>query len=125
MKRVASILPVLLAMSVLVSVRAAYTYFFTENLASPNWSNWTKSGYLSVGSSGGYSDVGGNGVMLHNTYGPGEIRMTIRRAEWGWEAFRTYWNAQDPVGQQPEYYSVEVSTWNGQATVTINPAHID
>ena len=25
---------------------ASYTYFITENLASPNWSNWTKTGTM-------------------------------------------------------------------------------
>jgi RHS repeat-associated protein len=86
MKRI--FLTVCSALLLVVSIASAsYTYFITENLAAPNWSNWTVTGTMTpvTYTQGGYSGIGPgsfaspSGTMVSNTSSSfGEVRMTIR-----------------------------------------------
>lgn len=88
-----------------VSVRATYSYFYTENLASPVWSNWTlgtiygnslTSGYYSAG---GYGGLVGSGSMLYSTphSGGGEVSFTLRIAgPNNWDTFAAFLASADP-----------------------------
>lgn len=62
-----------------VSAYAAYSYYYSENLASPNWSNWTNVGAtIATYSAGGYSGLT-NGRMQYNwTSADSEVKMTLR-----------------------------------------------
>src|SRR6266542_1063156 len=89
MKRILIAVPFLLLITGIWLLQAAYSYYFSENLSSPNSSNWNTYGSMTVHSGGGYSGVSPDvwsyaydGAMLYqgsvgssNT----EAKMTIRR----------------------------------------------
>jgi len=70
--------------------RSAYTYSYTENGASPTWSNWIVQNYngqLAVYTNGGFGGIafdsyGGSGRMTYpsSTASPGEVKLTYRMA---------------------------------------------
>jgi hypothetical protein len=67
---------------------ASYTYFITENLYTPNWSNWSVWSWLYTNPTmtpywyapGGYGGIGQNPstAMTNGTAPTGEVRLTIR-----------------------------------------------
>ena len=95
-------LPLLTAVVLLlvtVTVHATYSYYYTENLASPVWSNWTVTSpyYYDPLSSqtyspGGYGGLTGYGWMFFNTphSGGGEVSMTVRFAGSAGDNFQAY-----------------------------------
>ena len=103
---------------VTVTVHATYSYYYTENLASPNWSNWTvtpgqydtlSSQYFSAG---GYSGLTGTGTMLNNTrhYQGGEVSMTFRfSGASGDDYFTAYMASQDLALADGNYDSVQIT----------------
>ncbi len=75
------------------SVRATYSYYYTEDLSNPNWSNWTNNGMASQWySQGNYGGVihspDGCGTMMNSTGSSGgEVKATLR---WGDTAYGSY-----------------------------------
>lgn len=92
MKRALWVIPVLVIVGAWFA-RGAYTYYYTENGASPNWSNWIVQNYAGqLGAysyaPGGYGGIGfdtpgsGTGRMTYpsTTASPGEVKLTYRMA---------------------------------------------
>ena len=132
MKRV---LAGLAAFLLFVSVAsAAYTYFLTENLYTPNWSNWNVYGTMTPTwfASGGYGGITGNsnngGYMIDNNtnvFG-GEVRMTIRYDGSG-GVFSSYLLAiLDSQSGNEDYYQIQInvggSNYGGNSTVGLYKA---
>ena len=101
-----------------VSVHATYSYFYTENLASPTWSNWVvtgtngdtlKSQYYSAG---GYGGLTGYGWMLYPSthWGGGEVSMTYRKSGPGSDFFTAYLGSHDNALARGYYDYVQVDS---------------
>ncbi|HEV8414572.1 MAG TPA: RHS repeat-associated core domain-containing protein [Bryobacteraceae bacterium] len=89
MKRALWAVPLLVVVAVWFA-RGAYSYYYTENGASPVWANWIVQNYngqLAVYSNGGFGGIafnsyGGSGRMTYpsTTASPGEVKLTYRMA---------------------------------------------
>ena len=90
MKRILTALFVVLLIAAW-TVRATWSPYYTENMASPNWANWTVYNWygtsnvpyeIAVQNYGGYSGVGGFGTMMYNNAGGTgtDVSMTVRVA---------------------------------------------
>jgi hypothetical protein len=98
-----------------VSLRA-FTYSYTENLAAPNWSNWTVTGSLSsvYYTPGGYGGLTGGfaSAMTYSRefYGGGVVSMTLRIAyPNNPDTFSAYLGASPGAPFGSNYYQVSVS----------------
>lgn len=81
MKRLTGVLVLALLLTLSWMGLAAYTYFYSENLASPNWSNWISYVVSSTWySAGGYGGITGNGYMLYSPsyLSQGEVKIRVR-----------------------------------------------
>ena len=109
-----------------LSVRATYSYYYTENLASPNWSNWTFLNNSSLVSdyysAGGYGGLAGSGMMFYKTphTGGGEVSMTVRFAGSNGDGFSAILACPDPTLQTGGYDVVGVSLRGGLNGITIS-----
>ncbi len=103
------------AFAVFVSSCLAYTYFLTENLHTPNWSNWTVTGtmtpeWYAAGNYGGIGD-GSQGAMLSNYQSCNDVSVTVRGTSNSFSLYLAY----NPFSSQvATYYWVNIVS-NGSA----------
>jgi hypothetical protein len=100
---------------------AGYSYFDSENLYTPNWSDWYQNGtfapyWYSPGGYGGLGQGSGGSMISRNEPYGGEVRLTIRvDPSYPDAAFMAYLGSD--TGTASNLYSLEVYT-AGQLNLT-------
>ncbi len=101
------------ALSIFVSSCLAYTYFLTENLYTPNWSNWTVTGtmtpeWYNAGSYGGIGD-GSQGTMLSNYASSSDVSVVVRGTANTFYLYLDYSSFFLGSSQVQTYYYVDIA----------------
>ena len=101
------------ALFVFVSSCLAYTYFLTENLYTPNLSNWTVAGtiapaWYNTGNYGGIGD-GSQGTMLSNYALSSDVSVTVRGTANTFYLYLDYSSFWLGSSQVQTYYGVNIA----------------